>query len=80
MIRAIFLHGSITNIVFINSNPKVTHQQLHKKKNGQSLAINQYITSLLQPTMWQLMTYLMNHVTSLNNICRWSYKLSRSKL
>jgi hypothetical protein len=32
MIRAIFLHGSITNIVFINSNPKVTRQQLHKKK------------------------------------------------
>ncbi len=52
MIRAIFLHGSITNIVFINSNPKVTRQQLHKKKNGQSLATNQYVTNLLRPTMW----------------------------
>ena len=24
--------------------------------------------------------YLMSHVTSLNNTCRWSYKLSRSGL
>ena len=26
------------------------------------------------------MIYLMSHVTSFNNTCKWSYKLSRSKL
>ena len=26
------------------------------------------------------MTYLISHVTSLNNTCRWSYKLSHSRL
>ncbi len=45
-------------------------------------------TSLLQPTTERLilsstctfshMTYLINHVTCLNNTCGWSYELSRS--
>ena len=46
------------------------------------------LTSLLQPTTERLilsstctfshMTYLINHVTCLNNTCGWSYELSRS--
>ncbi len=50
----------------------------------------QFVINLLQPITWQLMrsstcifshmTYLMSHVTCLNNICGWFYKLSYSEL
>jgi hypothetical protein len=57
---------------------------LRKLNNRVQFATNQFATTRYMATnkimhvYFSHMTYLMSHVTSLNNTCGWSCKLSRS--
>ena len=45
------------------------------------LATTHYVTTnKIIHVYFSYVTYLMSHVTSLNNTCGWFYKLSRNKL
>ena len=60
--------------------------KIHGTEFGYKLVCSQLVTTHYVATnkgihvYFSLMTYLMSHVTSLNNICEWSYKLPRSEL
>ena len=84
--------GSILNLIHKSLYRScLQHFELPKKKKkinkGQSLVTNWFIASLLYVTINKIihvyfshMTYLISHVTSLNNTCGWSYKLLHSEL
>ena len=65
MIRFVFVSMLVWRTVFVCSQLATTHYLLTNK------IIHVYSSH---------MTYLMSHVTSLNNTCGWSYKLTHSGL
>ena len=64
---------------------KIEMDPIIRIKFGYKPVCNQFVTIYYVTTnkiihmYFSHMTYLMIYVTSLNNICGWSYKLSRSR-
>ena len=59
----------------------VTVNNIGGFQNGQGLATIHYVTTnKIIHVYFSHITYLMGHVTSLNNTYKWSYKLLRSGL
>ena len=52
----------------------------YKSVYNQRITIDCVLINKIIYVYFSQMTYLMNHITSLNNIYGWSYKLSYNKL